>query len=794
MKSMFDKVDQIITNNDYTIETIDLITSAVGCVDYLKTESYSHGNEKPYAFGMFCRLLKELKSKGIEVESLRNDMKTKAKNDFEAPDFNYEDKIYNLCEQNTSSFIKKAENKEFNAGNLLSSVKNYYQYINCDSSVHQKEFESYSLNDKFDWMTEASEEFNELFKEVKKAISSLDMNEDETFDDFTHLGSHSSPKSQTLHKFVLTFEDIMQTFEMIISTNGKKSFLQFPSLIKDYINVYNALLCIIAASMTLYIRYLMEIHETCGVYDAYNTNLVITLQNIVKTLRPFTEKFTSSTGLIHKHIEKALKPINDDIKQNLVMFKREEKTLQEIKEQIPKLLNANDLLSLSKALSLTTFIRTYYAYDKNALELMNEVDKQCISTSNFGFIPNLLVFLRDIDPIFNQTPKTDFSISPTIFRQKPPMPVDANLEDVGYSYIFNISVLLRNAFATHSYHKLCLHKCQEHEYAGIHLTSNLPVGTSGSYLMHLDTNSEYFSQHYSNRIYLASPKRNVSDELKYYVKIMPNAIKPLYYRALVGCILSVCPKEVPSEYTVDLILPLCEYNKNENGKSSKHDDYLREIDSATNKRVREINKQNFIAMKYHLGIEDEYNKQSDAILGAFRTKVAEYKALLEKQRLERIEKLYEANIKPYESTVLVHSGENYECTKTDKGFNIKVNNTSNTFLAQSNFEYIPSENGHYMVLFFNRGSCVQKDDVYKWIYRNRYAMDTDMNFGFSFDDVSKVPKELALILSHAFKMDKMIADIDARIAQEEREREHQRMLDEQRRENDRVLHKLKYGY
>ncbi|KAL7718756.1 DNA double-strand break repair Rad50 ATPase [Entamoeba marina] len=718
-------------------------------------------------------------------------MKTKAKNDFKAPDFNYEDKFYDLCEQNTSSFIKKAENKELSMGNTLSSVKNYYQYINCDSSVHQKEFESYSLEDKFDWMTEASEEFNKAsFNKVKKILSSLDTNENviEILNNFAIVGTDSYSELQILHKFVLKFEDIMQTFEMIISTNGKKSFLQFPSLIKDFINVYNALLCIISVSMIIYIRDLMEIHETCSVYDAYNTNLVITLQNIVKTLRPFTEKFTTPTGLIHKHIEKALKPINDDIKQNLVMFKREEKTLQEIKKQIPKLLDVNDLLSLSKALSLTTFIRTYYAYDKDALELMNEVDKQCISTSNFGFIPNLLVFIRDINPLFNQTPKTDFLISPTIFTQRKFLSSDTRYANITDDYTFNIEVLLRNAYVTHSYHKLCLHKYQEHDYSGVHITSHLPCSSSLDGFCRYDG---WFDKRHYDKAYEFKFGNTNELKLKYYEKFISNSIKPLYYRALLVCTHSVCPKVIPSEYTCELILPLCKFNKLEYGRSHNYTNFLLSVRDVAYNCKKDLSEKNFIAFNYHLGIEDEYNKESKDVIDTFNTNVAKFDESSESDRLERVEKLLDTYVKPYGNSVLVHNGEKYECTRTDKGFNIKVNNTSNCFLTQSTIQYKPAKNGHYMVLSFNNGECFKEDDCYKWMYYGYDAMKNDIDFGFNFDDISKYQKELAIILSHAYKMDKITTKIDAEIEADQIKREiRQREIDAQF-ELDRMMRSMR---
>ncbi|KAL7714655.1 hypothetical protein QTN25_007823 [Entamoeba marina] len=86
-----------------------------------------------------------------------------------------------------------------------------------------------------------------------------------------------------------------------------------------------------------------------------------------------------------------------------------------------------------------------------------------------------------------------------------------------------------------------------------------------------------------------------------------------------------------------------------------------------------------------------------------------------------------------------------------------------------------------MVLFFNRESCVKKDNIYKWSYRNIYVMDTDINFGFSFDDIFKVPKELVLVLFHAYEMNKITSDVDIEIAQVERE-------------NQKMLDRLKFGY
>ncbi|KAL7719634.1 Uncharacterized protein QTN25_003333 [Entamoeba marina] len=606
MKLMFEKVDQIISRNDYNIQTIDLITSAIGCVNILKNNA-AHKDSNPLTFGRFCRIFNQLKDNGICVDSLKSDMRTIAKNVYNAPTFNYKDNCYDLSEQNIAKFIKMADTRRFNMGNLAVSIKNYYQYINCDPFLHENEFGSYYNQDNFDWMAEVSEEFNEeTVREVKKIINSMDMDKDEKLNDLAHFGSTSDTKSKKLHQFMMNFEEIAQTLEMILINNGQKTFLQFPYVIKDFISVYNTLLCLVAATMVKYIRNIMKRHESCKVFDAWNTNLVITLQSIIKTLRPFTEKYASSSGLINKHIEDALKLIHMDIKK--------------IKEQVPKLLNNKDLLSLSKALSLTTYIRMYYGYDVEAYELMNEVDRQCISTSNFGFIPNVFIFIKEVNPLFNQTPLTDHSISPTIFREKKPIEMNANIDEIDYSLVFNTAMLLRNAFITHSIHNLCLHKHQENDYSGVYITTDIKFSEkSNTYYYH--NPSDFLGRHCDLRINLLTNKYHVLSDLMYFNMFMSNAVRPLYYRAFLICLYEICPLDVPGEFNDSLLLPLCKFNERDNITKIKFDkNYMETLNYVIKTRDEKGNKENFLAQNYHLGIEDEYIKQSKSVLEMFNNK------------------------------------------------------------------------------------------------------------------------------------------------------------------------------
>ncbi|KAL7718236.1 hypothetical protein QTN25_004534 [Entamoeba marina] len=642
-------------------------------------------------------------------------------------------------------------------------------------------------------------QFKGDMENMKKGLKSIDEkgNKDNNiYSDLAHMGACNKSAKGLVNSF-RSVEGLMQSLEMIICINGKKTLQQLSTSIKDIVNYYNAYNCIIASRMIDYIKTVMNKFNGYKHYDAFNMNLILSLQSVVRTLRPFTEKFTSSNGHIHKEIEKSLEPLDTtDLENNLVIYNQEKVILKEIKEKVKEYLQKDDIYSLTNALSYTSYIRMHYGYDKEAVELMEQVDQQCILSSNFGFIPNIHLFTKEVNPLLPQNPLFEMAMQPNAFygpqsafdeltkqHRKVSGMVDS-IDTLGIRNVYNVAALVKNGYMAQVSHFSLQHNSSQSIYSTLYSNARMCVGQlEKSYNQLIDTN--FIGKSCKARVELLF-KEGFNGHYKCYTT---NAIKPLYYRAYLTCHLSQCPKSVPGTYN-EAYLPKSCYTHQSGKDNLDHYEFVSHFKETEKQSQNTKDGSCCLSHKYHLGVDSKSQEKANQVMDTIAEQIKEYEALLERQRQERVKNLYDQYIANCDDRVILnHNGEIFELLKTKSGYTATVSNTANKFLATASFVYEVNHAGYEFDFKYNCGEVERKQGKYCWRYDHPHGgsrincIGHDLTPAYHFQTTSKAPEELVVLLSHAFKLLPEIEIMDKEVKRREKE---------QKKRDD--LWKLKNGF
>ncbi|KAL7711596.1 putative sporulation-specific protein [Entamoeba marina] len=795
VKSSFDMIDKIISENGYDIEITDLVLRAVGCAKQMTVYEGTNIDEifevqKEQVFGEFCDILKQLKEKGKNIKSLQSDVQKIAKS-FKAPGYDMKDILSTeSTKQYATEFIQKIENKEINLSTPILPFKQYYQYVNCDSTLYEKEFESIQENNDLGWLKNVVGDLNKDLESMKTIINNMDKESVDSGNGIFSELTHIEITKNKITKPITSFEKLMYALEMIISTNGKKSLQQLPTSLKDVVNYYNVINCLTATTMIEYIKTIMIEHGTSQYFDAFNKSLILSLQSVVKTLRPFTEKFTSSNGTIHKKIEMALEPVDTtNIENDIIMYKHEYTLLDEIKEKVKELIQKDDLYSLTKALSYTSYIRMHYGYDKEAVELMEKVDQQCVLSSNFGFIPNIHLFTREVNPLFPQHPHYDIGIKSCIFSgdQQRFTTVNKNelgkIESLDFRNAYNAAVLVRNGYMAQISHHFSLHDSSQSNYSGLYYLTKIDLNGKGILLEENFNNGGY-----GKRIEMIFKSENRT----HYKLFASNSIKPLFYKAYLACYLSQCPQSVPFTYE-RVVLPRNSYTYEIWNKLDEHG-YVSTIENIQKIIKKDNGLGCCISNNYCLTYDSKSKEVIKQCLGKVTGLIGEYNALIKKQKAEKQNKFLNEALGSYDDVIkLQHKEEVFVLTKDKKGYSIMVNESQNSFLTTNTFTYYVNDNGDGFDFKYSNGRVKKRDDnKYEWIYHFHSDYNvSDLNLhghtpAFEFETSQKVPEELLIILSYASKMEQQVKEMSKKIKKHMKEEKRQR----EEWERDHFRHKF----
>lgn len=788
----FKRVDAQMTENGYDIETVDLLDTANGGVEMELYKSLGTLNyTEKLMLSRMNKVVAALKKKGIVCDRHKLSIKKMI------PKVEEGSTTFSLPYDDDAEANRLACEKDILEGKFkLQSANGFVDAVRFMGKPI--EFEKAEVDDEFDWMDDMLSKFKDKYiTAAKKALQRFDQSD--KIDPLTvaNMCFGWTEGLKETNTFAQEMVTMAMSFEVLQQSYGTNSAKRMPTIAREMLSLYNCIVCITAAGTVAMIQDAMKRLPMTTEANSYNVSLIRGLQEVIEVLSPATEKYADSDGNIEKLLQRAREPVTT---KGLVhpFYSVEKERKEELVSRIEKLMKKPTFQSLNQALAYAALLRTSFMHEDEVYELVQKIDQTAYSMAFYGQIPNIMLWIRIVSPVFPRTPKGQMGLEPSAYKSTN-FDMDTDFHKLEPTFLYDTEIQLRNRWIAGVLKRL-------HEHS-LDIMETLYLDDNKSILNRDSTNFQYYLR-------IRQTLGDETDRRQEGICTMSGILSrssihqtwlqftwgALWQHMQGAMLLWRKPETVPAEVQIGRFVPIASLwpmDQKTNVETIDVDRYLETLNdfihSIKHNSTSHEKDDEQIAPSYWKSWMPTFEKEVEVVKADLKVKKEAYQAKLESERKARWDALFAKEIAAYdEKAVLVHADERFEALRTSEGLSFRVTGGSNVWLKQQQFLYKPNHAGTAMQLDFLDGFVIKDGDEYVWKCKGLIAQKTKQDVGCAMEAQGNINPECILLLSHAFKMEKLSKEVDERIREMKRQQEEQDRLDAIRRENDRVLREQHY--